>query len=139
MAVPRLTPALRQVLSDRQVDPRQGTAVKKDYQKTAANPAAPMLPEAVSVVMAELAGDVQEGLLAMAVGTDSFGGDMRVERGAQCWQVQMAVDAAKLAAGFDHPGRAPAQCHGAALPVLHVARVGAGDGDHRRDRYLELR
>ncbi len=28
-----------------------------------------MLPEAVSVAMAELAGDVQEGLLAMAVGT----------------------------------------------------------------------
>jgi transposase-like protein len=29
----------------------------------------PVLPEALSVVMAELAGDVQEGLLAMAVGT----------------------------------------------------------------------
>lgn len=29
----------------------------------------PMLPEAVNVAMAELAGDVQEGLLAMAVGT----------------------------------------------------------------------
>ncbi|MEP6648606.1 MAG: IS256 family transposase, partial [Lapillicoccus sp.] len=29
----------------------------------------PMLPEAVSVAMAELAGDVREGLLAMAVGT----------------------------------------------------------------------
>ncbi|HVD88298.1 MAG TPA: IS256 family transposase [Jatrophihabitantaceae bacterium] len=30
---------------------------------------APVLPEAVSIAMAELAGDVQEGLLAMAVGT----------------------------------------------------------------------
>jgi putative transposase len=29
----------------------------------------PVLPEAVSVTMAELAGDVQEGLLAMALGT----------------------------------------------------------------------
>jgi hypothetical protein len=29
----------------------------------------PVLPEAVSIVLAELAGDVQEGLLAMAVGT----------------------------------------------------------------------
>ncbi len=41
--------------------------MKKDYQKNAA--ATPVLPEAVSVAMAELAGDVQEGLLAMAVGT----------------------------------------------------------------------
>jgi hypothetical protein len=43
--------------------------VKKNYQNDAASATAPVLPEAVSVVMAELAGDVQEGLLAMAVGT----------------------------------------------------------------------
>jgi putative transposase len=43
--------------------------VKKDYQKTATSATAPVLPEAVSIAMAELAGDVQEGLLAMAVGT----------------------------------------------------------------------
>jgi len=43
--------------------------VKKDYQKNAATAMTPVLPEAVSVVLAELAGDVQEGLLAMAVGT----------------------------------------------------------------------
>ncbi len=54
-------------MGDRQVDPRQSTAVKKDYQKNAA--ATPVLPVAVSVAMAELAGDVQEGLLAIAVGT----------------------------------------------------------------------
>jgi putative transposase len=41
----------------------------KKYQKNAASATAPVLPEAVSIVMAELAGDVQEGLLAMAVGT----------------------------------------------------------------------
>ncbi len=41
----------------------------KKYQKNAATATPPVLPEAVSVVMAELAGDVQEGLLAMAVGT----------------------------------------------------------------------
>jgi putative transposase len=39
------------------------------YQKNATSATTPVLPEAVSVVMAELAGDVQEGLLAMAVGT----------------------------------------------------------------------
>jgi len=42
----------------------------KKYQKNATSATTtPVLPEAVSVVMAELAGDVQEGLLAMAVGT----------------------------------------------------------------------
>ena len=43
--------------------------MKKDYQKNAACATAPVLPEAVSIALAELAGDVQEGLLAMAVGT----------------------------------------------------------------------
>jgi len=43
--------------------------VKKDYQKKAVSATTPMLPEAVSIAMAELAGDVQGGLLAMAVGT----------------------------------------------------------------------
>src|SRR5450756_3072542 len=69
----------------------------------------------------------------MADGTDSLCGDIRVERNAEPWQVQVAVDAAELLAGLDHPGGAPAQRHGAVLPVLHVARVGAGDGDHRLD------
>ena len=43
--------------------------MKKDYQKSAVSATTPMLPEAVSIAMAELAGDVQEGLLAMALGT----------------------------------------------------------------------
>ncbi len=43
--------------------------MKKNYQKNAVSATTPMLPEAVSIAMAELAGDVQEGLLAMAVGT----------------------------------------------------------------------
>ena len=43
--------------------------MKKNYQKNAATARTPVLPEAVSVAMAELAGGVQEGLLAMAVGT----------------------------------------------------------------------
>ena len=42
--------------------------MKKDYQKTATSAMVPVLPEAVSIAMAELACDVQEGLLAMAVG-----------------------------------------------------------------------
>ena len=43
--------------------------MKKNYQKNGTSARAPVLPEAVSIAMAELAGDVQEGLLAMAVGT----------------------------------------------------------------------
>ena len=43
--------------------------MKKDYQKKAACAMVPVLPVAVTVALAELAGDVQEGLLAMAVGT----------------------------------------------------------------------
>ena len=43
--------------------------MKKDYQKKAASATTPALPQAVTVALAELAGDVQEGLLAMAVGT----------------------------------------------------------------------
>ena len=42
--------------------------MKKDYQKTATSAMVPVLPEAVSIVLAELVCDVQEGLLAMAVG-----------------------------------------------------------------------
>ena len=41
----------------------------KKYQKNATSATAPVLPEAVSIAMAELVGDVQEGLLALAVGT----------------------------------------------------------------------
>ncbi len=43
--------------------------MKKNYQKNTTSVRTPVLPEAVSIAMAELAGDVQEGLLAMAVGT----------------------------------------------------------------------
>ena len=43
--------------------------MKKNYQKNTMSAMTPVLPVAVSIAMAELAGDVQEGLLAMAVGT----------------------------------------------------------------------
>jgi len=55
--------------------------VKKDYQKNAACATVPALPQAVTVALAELAGDVQEGLLAMAVGT-----------GLQVMAAMMSVD-----------------------------------------------
>jgi hypothetical protein len=43
--------------------------VKKNYQMNDAAAMGLAVPESVTVAMAELAGDVQEGLLAMAVGT----------------------------------------------------------------------
>ena len=55
--------------------------MKKDYQKNAACATMPALPQAVTVALAELAGDVQEGLLAMAVGT-----------GLQVMAAMMSVD-----------------------------------------------
>ena len=43
--------------------------MKKDYQKNATSATTLALPEVVTVALAELAGDVHEVLLAMAVGT----------------------------------------------------------------------
>jgi putative transposase len=43
--------------------------VQKKYQKREIETSAPAVPETVSVALAELAGEVREGLLALAVGT----------------------------------------------------------------------
>jgi transposase-like protein len=43
--------------------------VQKNYQKSDVQTNAPAVPEAVSVALAELAGEAREGLLALAVGT----------------------------------------------------------------------
>jgi putative transposase len=48
---------------------RKGTAVQNKYQKNGLETSAPAVPETVSVVLAELAGELREGLLALAVGT----------------------------------------------------------------------
>jgi hypothetical protein len=43
--------------------------VQKNYQMSDVQTNAPAVPEAVSVALAELAGEAREGLLALAVGT----------------------------------------------------------------------
>jgi len=48
---------------------RQGTAVTKKYQTTEFDTSALAVPEQVSVAMEEIAADMREGLLALAVGT----------------------------------------------------------------------
>ena len=52
----------------RQDDPRQGTAVTKKYQKIEFDTSALAVPVQVSVAMDEIAADLREGLLALAVG-----------------------------------------------------------------------
>jgi putative transposase len=47
---------------------RQGTAVNKKYQTTGFDTSALAVPELVSVAMEEIAADMREGLLALAVG-----------------------------------------------------------------------
>ena len=47
---------------------RQGTAVTKKYQTTGFDTSALAVPEQVSVAMTEIAADMREGLLALAVG-----------------------------------------------------------------------
>jgi putative transposase len=42
--------------------------VQKKYQKSEIETSAPAVPETVSVALAELAGQMREGLLALAVG-----------------------------------------------------------------------
>lgn len=52
----------------RQDDPRQGTAVTKNYQRTGLDTSALTVPDQVSVAMGEIAAGLREGLLALAVG-----------------------------------------------------------------------
>ena len=69
MAVPRLTPPLRQVLGVRQDNPKGwGTAVTKTYQINDVAATELAVPEQVMLSMAEIAEDMHEGLLALAVG-----------------------------------------------------------------------
>ena len=43
--------------------------MRKDYQNKKIDTSQPAVPETVSVALAELAGELREGLLALAVGT----------------------------------------------------------------------
>src|SRR4051794_12704303 len=47
----------------------KGTAVRKDYQNEEIDTSQPAVPDTVSVALAGLAGEMREGLLALAVGT----------------------------------------------------------------------
>ena len=58
-------------------------------------------------------------------GRDSSCGDVLIKRASACGEEHVSVDAAELLAVFGDAGGAPAQRHLPALPVLHVARVGA--------------
>ncbi len=76
-------------------------------------------------------GDVHE--VIVHDGSDILG-DLALQGGAQRGQVQVAVDAAELLAGLEHPGGAPAQRHLPVPPALDVAGVLSADRDHALDR-----
>ena len=52
----------------RQEHPWKGTALSKKYQTTVPGATAPAVPEQVGIAMEEIAADLREGLLALAVG-----------------------------------------------------------------------
>src|SRR3954452_5836543 len=116
----------------RQEHGRQGTAVSKDYQKktartstTATGRAAttvagtgqpvPVLPDVVSVAMSEIAADVREGLLAIAVGA-----------GLQVMAAMMVADVEALCGpkGWHDPDRAATR-HGSEAGVGDAGRAAA--------------
>ena len=59
-------------------------------------------------------------VLILAYGGDILG-EVRVECGTEPGQVQVAVDAAELVIGFEHPGGAPAQGHLTVPPAVESA------------------
>ena len=73
----------------------------KKYQTTALDANALAVPEQVSVAMAEIAADMREGLLALAVGAGT-GGDAGVDGGRRGRGVRAAREARP------GPGRDPA-------------------------------
>src|SRR5512147_1636736 len=112
----------------RQEHPRKGTAVRKTYQNgttTAKSVEQVMLPESVTVAVGELAGQLREGLLAMAVGA-----------GLQAAQVLMAESGTALCGpqGKHDPTRTAVR-HGSERGSMTLGgrRVPAAGPDSRRD------
>lgn len=72
-------PADWQVSGVRQDNPWKGTAVTKKYQRTGPDTSALAVPEQVRVALAEIAADMRDGLLALAVGA---GRQVMTQRGS---------------------------------------------------------
>jgi hypothetical protein len=88
--------------------------VRKTYQNEEIDTSQPTVPEAVSVALAELVGEVQEGLSALAVGTG-----LQVDRadGRRCDRPVRG----------EGPSRPDALCH-PAWPRRRVGDPGWGSG-----------
>src|SRR5689334_11222351 len=103
-----------------------GTAVQKNYQKTDIDTCPPAVPEQVSVAPAELAGEVQEGLLALAVGI-----------GMQVMAAMMEADVTAVCGPkgrHDAERAATRHGHGPGSVSLGGRRVPTADARHRRLR-----
>jgi hypothetical protein len=100
---------------------KKGTAVSKDYQKNAPMTTAGLRhvpPETVTVALSEIVENVQEGLLALAVGT-----------GLQVMQAMMAEDVAAVCGpkGKHDPARTAVRHGTEAGSVTLGGPAGAGD------------
>jgi putative transposase len=94
---------------------RKGTAVGKTYQNDELDTSHPAVPDTVSVALAELAGEMREGLLALAVGT-----------GLQVMAAMMEADVTAVCGPkgrHDPERRATRHGHGAGSVTLGGRRV----------------
>ena len=88
--------------------------MRKNYQNEEIDTSQPAVPERVSVVLAELAGEMREGLLALAVGTglQVMTALMEADVTAVCGprgrhDPERTATRHGLGAGVGEPGRAP--------------------------------
>jgi putative transposase len=101
--------------------------VQKKYQKREIETSAPAVPETVSVALAELAGEVQEGLLALAVGTglQVMAAMMEADVTARCG-IKGRHDSERTATRHGH-GAGSVSLGGRRIPVSRP-RIRAVDG-----------
>jgi transposase-like protein len=101
--------------------------VQKKYQKREIETSAPAVPESVSVALAELAGEVQEGLLALAVGTglQVMAAMMEADVTARCG-IKGRHDSERTATRHGH-GAGSVSLGGRRIPVSRP-RIRAVDG-----------
>jgi len=114
---------------------RKGTAVRKNYQNQEIDTSQPAVPETVSVALAELAGEMREGLLALAVGTglQVMAAIMEQDVTAVCGpkgrhDPNRAGDPPRQRRRVGHPGRAPGPGDPAADPRRGRLRRATGPG-----------
>jgi hypothetical protein len=129
VAVPRLKPAVGQVLGVAKTPTKKGTTVTNKYQKympkTSTGPGL-AIPDALTIAMGEIADDMRDGLLALAVGAGLQG----MVRGGEGGEVLEQHQVGQFGLGVGEIGAVaplPLQIGEADPPV---ARRATARGDH---------